>query len=313
MMRIRRFIISGSLALSFFLVAFFIYNIGASMSPQPAKPAAAVSKTVKYRRDGCQTNGLKINARSVAVIDNDKGAWVYAKQPDDVRSVASLTKLLTAMVYLDSKADPNRIIQITPDDCYESSRSHIYQREAYRAIDLLHVALIASDNRAARALARASGLPLLQFIRGMNDKAISLGMTNTKMYEVTGLDERNVSTAADIAILVNEAMKYPLIRQATSKYKYTCRLQNKKRAKTFTNTNRLIKSKWEVLTGKTGYILESAYCLATILRDAAGRELTVVVLGSPSNGSRFTVARRLAEFGFKQAGRSQNGKRQVAG
>ena len=304
MMRIRRFIISGGLALSFFLLAFFIYSIGASVSPRPVKPAATVSKTVKYQRDGCQTNGLKINARSVAVIDNDQGAWLYAKQPDDVRSVASLTKLLTAMVFLDSKANPNKVVQITPDDCFESSRSRIYQRETYRAIDLLHIALIASDNRAARALARASGLPLQQFIRRMNEKARSLGMTNTKMFEVTGLDERNVSTAADIAILVNEAMKYPLIRQATSKYKYTCRLQNRKRVKTFTNTNRLIKSKWEVLTGKTGYILESAYCLATILRDAGGRELTVVVLGSPSNGSRFTAAKRLAEYGFKQAGRS---------
>ena len=304
MMRIRRFIISGGLALSFFLVALFIYSIGAGVSPRQAKPAAAVSKTVKYQRAGCQTKGLKINARSVAVIDNDKGAWLYAKQPDDVLSVASLTKLLTAMVYLDSKADQNKVVQITPDDCYESSRSHIYRRESYRAIDLLHIALIASDNRAARALARASGLPLQQFIRRMNEKARSLGMTNTKMFEVTGLDERNVSTAADIAILVNEAMKYPLIRQATSKYKYTCRLQNRKRVKTFTNTNRLIKSKWEVLTGKTGYILESAYCLATILRDAGGRELTVVVLGSPSNGSRFTAAKRLAEYGFKQAGRS---------
>jgi D-alanyl-D-alanine endopeptidase (penicillin-binding protein 7) len=287
---------------------------GIVASQIPAGPTNLPSRQeVVSRQRQCLTAGVKVNSQSALAIDNQTGEWVFARNPQEVRSIASLSKLLTAMVYLDTRPDLNKPVTLTSEDCFESSRSRIYEKESFRAVDLLHIALVSSDNRAARGVARASGLTTADFVARMNQKALSLGMVNTKMYEVTGLDERNVSTAADVALMINAAMKYPLIKQCMSELKYTCRPLNKKRARTFGNTNRLLWSKWQGEAGKTGDIQKSAYCLATILSEVDGREITVVVLGAPTNGSRFSAARRLADFVFKHLTRSGHGKQQIAG
>lgn len=261
-----------------------------------------------------QYNGrrLSLNARAVLVIDNSNDAWIYAKRPQQIRPIASLTKLLTAMVYLDTDPNLDTVVYISGRDCYKSAKSHLYKGEAYRVIDLLYAALMSSDNRAARAIATASGLAREIFIEKMNEKARSLGMMKTKVFETTGLDDRNVSTAADMAILIRESRKYPIIEKISSKYTYRCQVQNRKRFKRFVNTNRLVRSKWHVLAGKTGFIIESDYCLATILKNRENKEITVVVLGSPTNNTRFRVARKLADYGFKYAGRVDDGQ-QIAG
>lgn len=261
----------------------------------------------------CNTRGLSLNTRSALIVDNKSGVWIYSKHPMRVRPIASLTKLLTAMVYLDTKPNLDSVVYISGRDCYESAKSHIYKGEAYAARDLLYAALMSSDNRAARAIATASGIPRLRFIERMNQKALEIGMRDTEIFEVTGLDERNVSTSADMAILIQKSLEYQQIKSATSRYTYRCKLKNKNRYKNFINTNRLIRSRWNVMAGKTGFIIESDYCLATIMKDKQGREITVVVLGSPTNNIRFDVARKLAFFGFKRAGRYENGTQQIAG
>ncbi len=300
--------------ISFLLIVVYlsVYGIEAD-EPERHNYASPSPEEIAFDLGICSTRGLSLNARSVLVVDNDLDAWIFSKRPQRQRPIASLTKLLTAMVYLDLNPDLDTTVYISARDCYKSAKSRVYKGEAYRARDLLFAALIASDNRAARAIATASGVARQLFIKRMNKKAISLGMMNTKLYEVTGLDERNVSTAADVAILIRSAMAYPFIKQASSKYIYKCKLQNKRnRNKRFINTNRLVRSRWKVLAGKTGFILESDYCLATIMRDKSGREITVVVLGSPTNNIRFAVARKLAFYGFKKAGRINNGTKQIA-
>lgn len=289
------------LTLFFILVYLSVYGkrtMGVSeqvVYNQPSPPAENEDIPV------CNTRGMALNARSALIVDNSNEAWIYAKRPTRVRPIASITKLLTAMVYLDMNPNLDTVVYISGRDCYNSAKSHLYKGEGYLARDLLMAALMSSDNRAARAIATASGMARLHFIEKMNEKARSLGMMDTKVYEVTGLDERNVSTAADIAILINEANKYPMIKKASSRYTYRCKLQNKKRTKRFVNTNRLVRSRWNVAVGKTGYIIESDYCIATVLRDKNGREITLVVLGSPTNSIRFAVARKMAFFGFKRA------------
>ncbi len=260
----------------------------------------------------CNTRGMALNAKSALIVDNSNDAWIYSKRPTRVRPIASLTKLLTAMVYLDLEPNLDTVVYISGRDCYESAKSHIYKGEAYQVQDLLMAALMASDNRAARAIATASGLARLNFIEKMNAKARELGMVDTKVFEVTGLDERNVSTCADIAILIREANKYPFIKRASSKYTYRCKLENRNRYKRFVNTNRMVRSRWAVQAGKTGFIIESDYCIATILKDKKGKEITLVVLGSPTNNTRFSVARKMAFFGFKRAGSLTDGT-QIAG
>ncbi len=259
------------------------------------------------------TRRMSLNARAVLVVDNSTGSWLYAKKALEQRPIASLTKLLTAMVYLDTHPNLDTVVYISGRDCYKSAKSHLRQGEGYKASELLSIALMASDNRAARALATASELPRHIFVERMNAKARELGMMNTKVYEVTGLDERNVSTAADIATMVIAAMKYPQIKKISSTYRLNIKVQNKKRIKRFVNTNRLVLSKWHVELGKTGFILESDYCLGTVLSNKTGREITIVVLGSPTNNTRFRVARKLASFGFKYAGRLKNGAHEIAG
>jgi D-alanyl-D-alanine endopeptidase (penicillin-binding protein 7) len=268
---------------------------------------------ISHDLDICKSRRMSLNAKSVLIVDHSNGAWIYQKYPQRKRPIASLTKFLTAMVYLDMGPNLDTVIYISNRDCYKSAKSNLRRGEAYKARDLLYATVMASDNRAARAIATASGLPREVFVQRMNDKARWLGMMNTEVVEVTGLDERNISTAADIAILTREAMTYQLIKKISSTYRHRARVQNKKRYKNLVNTNRLVLSKWKVQAGKTGFIIESDYCLATVMKDSRGKEITVVVLGSPTNNIRFRVARRLAQYGFKHAGRIKNGTQQIAG
>ncbi|MEE9441790.1 MAG: serine hydrolase [candidate division Zixibacteria bacterium] len=309
----RRIIIYGSLTLFLTLVYLTVYGEKNEIEPDAIAFNFPLAQADESNIPVCNTRGLSLNARSVLIVDNKSGAWIYSKNPMKVRSVASLTKFLTAMVYLDTKPDLDSVVYISGRDCYNSAKSHIYKGEAYAARDLLYAALMASDNRAARAIATSSGIPRLKFIKKMNEKAREIGMRDTEIFEVTGLDERNVSNSADMAILIQKSLDYPEIMEATSRYTYRCKLKNKNRYKNFINTNRLIRSRWEVLAGKTGFIFESDYCLATVLKDKRGGEITVVVLGSPTNNIRFDVARKLAFFGFKRAGRYDNGSQQIAG
>lgn len=278
-------------------------------NPKPADYKHPAKAEVGNRVGKPKSTALKIDARSVLAIDNDQDIWLYAKEPRQIQPIASLTKLLTAMVYLDFHPRLDTTIYINSRHCFQSASSRLRQGELYKAIDLLYAALVSSDNRAARALINAAGCTEDYFVAEMNAKARDLGMMNTQVFEVTGLDERNVSTSADIAILMRESMKYPLIQTVTSTYTYRCKPLNRKRFKNFTNTNRLLKSEYKVIGGKTGYILESKYCLATILRDKKGKELTLVVLGAPTNSRRFSVARKLAQYAFQLTGRKDYGAR----
>ncbi|MCK5127373.1 MAG: serine hydrolase [candidate division Zixibacteria bacterium] len=309
-MILRKLLTYGILTIVFSLVYLTVYGSkkieieNPIIYDQPSLPESTEAIPI------CNTRGMAINAKSALIVDNSNDAWIYAKHPTRVRPIASLTKLLTAMVYLDLNPNLDTTIYISGRDCYESAKSHIYKGEAYIAKDLLIAALMSSDNRAARAIATASGMARLKFIEKMNQKARAIGMMDTKLFEVTGLDERNVATASDVTFLIKEANKYPVIKKASSVYTYRCKLQNKNRYKRFINTNRLVRSRWKVEAGKTGFILEADYCLASILKDKWGKEITVVVLGSPTNNIRFSVARKMAFFGFKRAGRISD---QIAG
>jgi len=302
----------GVLFVVLILVTLAVYGTGSDKQP-PVVYSYPTLAEISGDPEPPTSRRMAINARSVLLVDNSTGAWLYTKKALDTRPIASLTKLLTAMVYLDTHPNLDTVVYISGRDCYKSAKSHLREGEGYKASELLSIALMASDNRAARALATASELPRQAFIDRMNAKARELGMMNTKIFEVTGLDERNISTAADIATMVNAAMKYPQIKKVSSTYRLRIKVQNKKRYKNFVNTNRLVLSKWHVLLGKTGFIRESDYCLGTILKSKSGQEITVVVLGSPTNSTRFRVARKLADFGFKYAGRIKNDAHEIAG
>lgn len=243
---------------------------------------------------------IYLNLRAAIVIDNESEELLYSYNADEVRSIASISKLLTAMVVLDNYL-PDSTITITRQDARRSSRSIFRTGDKVKMRDLLHSALLQSDNRSARALARTVAGSIERFAEKMNAKAKKLGLDNTIMYEPSGLDERNQSTAADCARLVYYAMQYPEIARITSLKKYEFKLVNRKnRNKRLINTNKMVFSKYRVLAGKTGYIIKSDYCLATIMENGNGDQITLVVLGSPGPKTRFREARRLANYSFRK-------------
>lgn len=246
------------------------------------------------------SRSLYLNLKSAIAIDNKSKEVLYCYNADEIRPIASISKLLTAMVVLDHYR-PDSVLTITREDGRSSARSLFRVGDKVRAGDLLHAALLQSDNRAARALARSVAGNYEDFADLMNKKGDEIGLKDTKMYEPTGLDERNRSTAADCARLINAAiLNYPEISRITSLKKYTITPVNRKRSKRLVNTNKMVFSKYRVKAGKTGYIIKSDYCLATILENGAGRQVTVVVLGAPGPQTRFREARRLANHAFQR-------------
>lgn len=243
---------------------------------------------------------LYLNLKAAIVVDNKSRDVIYCHNAGEIRPVASISKIITAMIVLDNYS-PDSVLTITKQDARNSSRSLFRTGDKVRARDLLHAAMLQSDNRAARALARHVAGNYEDFARNMNNVAKACGLEHTVMFEPTGLDERNCSTAADVARLLNIAYKKcPGLAHITSLKNYKFNIVNRKKQIRLVNTNRMVYSKYKVKAGKTGYIIESDYCLATILQNSAGEEVTVVVLGAPGPNTRFREARKLANYAFKK-------------
>ncbi len=252
------------------------------------------------------------NATAALVVDNRTNEMLYAKNVDSPLPVASITKLMSALVLCDLGFDWSQRIQVTREDANNSAKSRLKVGEIFYANDLFYIAMICSDNRAMRALVRKSGVELSKFLDLMNQKARALGMYDSEFCEVTGLDQRNRATASDCARLLNEAIKQPMIADAMTTPSYQYRSTNHKRLRNIVNTNKLLKSPYTVLGGKTGYISASGYCLITRLVDTGQRDVTIVVLGSPHNGTRFAVARKLADWAFASIEKIRKSENQLA-
>jgi len=245
--------------------------------------------------------GPWLNLKSAILVNTDNGDVIYAKNAEKLRPIASITKLITAMVVIDHKIPLDSVIEISREDAYRSSKSRLSRGFQLTIKDLMYSAMMNSDNRAARALARATCGTIEEFVVEMNRKVQKLGLTNTVFYEPTGLDERNVSTAHEVAKILHFSYDYSLIRKITSSKTYRVKIRNKKNTyRQMSNTNMMVYSKYKVLAGKTGYIRAADYCLTTLIRNKKGERLTLVILGVPGDKLRFKEARKLADWGFKK-------------
>lgn len=234
-----------------------------------------------------------------AYVEDASGQVLFQKNPERVYPIASLTKLVSALVLLDTAPDWDRVIEILPDDKRNSSKSHIRAHEEITVRDLIHASLMSSDNVATKALARTCGLDNMEFVRRMNVKADSLGLSGARFVEPTGLSEQNVATAQAVAKLLRAAASNEIVSTIMQKEQYT--FTSNRRLHMLVNTNRLLRSKWRVTAGKTGFISEAGYCLATNITAPTGTEVTAVLLGAPSNALRFAEARRILEWTFRFA------------
>ena len=239
--------------------------------------ALASAPTVEFNPAG--DPGLR---SASALIVDDNGNILYGKDIDTVRSVASITKLMTAIVVLDSDLDLDQRIRITREDrdLIKLTGSRLDYGATLSRRELLLLALMSSENRAANALGRANPAGLDQFVDSMNAKARELGMVDSYFADPAGLKPENVATAKDLALLITAADQYPLIKQATTTTRHQVRPYAKRGPLNYVNTNRLLRnSKWDIQLSKTGYINEAGRCLV-MRANIEGEPVSIVLLNS---------------------------------
>lgn len=244
---------------------------------------------------------LGIRSSSVIVYDPANGEVLLERKPDAIRPIASLTKLMTAMVVLDAKLPMDEVLTITKADVdrLRHSRSRLPVGSQLTRHDMLQLALAASENRAASALARTYPGGTSAFVKVMNNKAHNLGLQNTHYVDSTGLHDQNVSTAADLVKLTLAANKYAEIREMSTNGKDYVVDRHRHRKIEFRNTNALVRNEnWEVNLSKTGYILSAGYCLVmhTVIND---RPLAMILLNSKGKYSKFGDANRIRKWLLK--------------
>ncbi|MEN9314972.1 MAG: D-alanyl-D-alanine endopeptidase [Pseudomonadota bacterium] len=246
---------------------------------------------------------LDLRSAVALVVDQRTGDVLFSKNSQAVLPIASITKLMTALVVLDAQLPLSETLEISEADIdtEKGSRSRLAPGTRLTRGEMLQLALMSSENRAANALGRhfPGGLPA--FVAAMNAKARALGMQDTTYAEPTGLSSRNVSNARDLSILVRAGLDYPLVRQFSTATELT--VDTGRRMTTFRNTNRLIASPaWDIGLQKTGYISEAGSCLVMQV-SIEGRPMVMVLLDAIGVRSRFGDAERLRHWIVKHPDR----------
>jgi len=241
---------------------------------------------------------LKLASANVLVIDAQDGRRMYSKAADEVTPIASLTKLMTAMVVLDANPSLDDPVAVDMDDFdyIKGSRSRLRMGTTLSRGEMLRLALMSSENRAASSLARHYPGGNVAFVAAMNAKATSLGMTNTRFEDPTGLSPHNVSTANDLALMVGAAAQYPLIRDYTTTPAHFVEVQPSGQVLGFNNSNALVKNvAWDIQLQKTGYIREAGRCVV-MLATIASRPIVIVLLDSLGKYTRLGDAQRVKHW-----------------
>lgn len=241
---------------------------------------------------------LKLASANVLVLDATDNHPLYVKSADEVTPIASLTKLMTAIVTLEGGQSLEEPIEIDMEDFdyVKGTRSRLSLGTELTRREMLRLALMSSENRAASSLARSypGGTPA--FVAAMNAKARALGMTHTHYADPTGLSPDNVSTARDLALVVGAAAQYPLIREFSTTASHYVEAGPSGRLLAFNNTNKLVKnSQWDIQLSKTGYIREAGKCLV-MLATIGSRPFVIVLLDSAGKFTRVADALRVRHW-----------------
>jgi D-alanyl-D-alanine endopeptidase (penicillin-binding protein 7) len=260
--------------------------------------AREIADTVlpRYKVDASGDLVPDVRAAAAIIYDPETNQVLWEENSTSQRSIASITKVMTATVFLENDPSLTQPVTIARSDVYQASTTHLRANDKVTTDDLLHLLLIASDNAAARALARVSTQGSEGFIQRMNEKAAELGLENTHYADPSGLLSENTSTAYDMARLITHASQDERMSSIMRTYEYT--VHSGKRPITFHSTNHLLgRSDVDVRAGKTGFISKSGYCLATVLRlSETGQNVAVVVFGARSNAGRFMESRNLLNW-----------------
>ena len=241
-------------------------------------------------------DALDLKSGVALVMDQDTNEVLFSKNSQAVLPIASLTKLMTALVVTEAKLPLDEVLTVSQDDVdtEKGSRSRLKVGTTLTRGEMLHLALMASENRAANALGRHYPGGLDAFVTAMNHKAAELGMADTRYVEPTGLSSRNQSSARDLAMLVRAAHEHQIIRELSTSVDHQVAVGN--RQLQFRNTNGLVRNPtWEIGLQKTGYISEAGRCLV-MQAQMAGRKLIMVFLDSAGKYSRIGDAERVRKW-----------------
>jgi len=307
-------VIAGIFLLLFCTISFSFTGDSAAKKFPRSNPRADVGGDVAAENTMLQRPSLPLpidntvldatfTAYSAIVIDAGSGTTLFEKDAKQIRPLASITKIMSAIVLLDLPLKWSATTTVLEADCDNSSHQ-LQAGEIYTLEELWGAALIGSSNSAVRSLVRATGLTTEQFVARMNEKAKNLNFSSLKFVEPTGLDGDNIGDAKDIALLLEEALRFDKIAKTLKIGEYYLHPLNKTKAKRVWSTNWLL-TKWVPnnfgpgdICGKTGFINDARYNFAVELTDEGAHRLVTVVLGAATNEARFSEARDLANWTF---------------
>ena len=242
-----------------------------------------------------QAQGPNLLSQAALILDVRTGESIYAKNANIVTPIASITKLMTAMVVLDGQQSLDQLLTVAVDDLdyLKASRSRLSIGSELSRREMLQLALMSSENRAASSLGRFYPGGLKAAVAAMNAKAKTLGMVNTHYFDTTGLSPENVSTARDLAVMVQAAQGYPLIREYSTQPDQYVQIPATGQTLHYNNSNALVKSDgWSISLQKTGFIREAGRCVV-MMAQIAQRPVVLVLLDSVGKFSRLGDAQRI--------------------
>lgn len=252
------------------------------------------------------TASVVTTGQAAVLVDGKSGAILSSHEGTRVLPIASLTKLMTAMVVLDAKGDLDEPIELLKEDEPLEGRVVIGRGETLTRRQLLQALLIGSVNSAGNALARSTPGGKEAFVKAMNAKAEELGLTSARFTDPTGLDRTNVASAQDVAFMLRNALFYNDIREITKQPSVDLTGKTGRRY-VIQSTNLLLdsflnKKPYTILAGKTGSLPEAGFCFAQAVQDGEGNELIAVTLGSTDHFSRYQDVKSLTAWGFESFG-----------
>jgi D-alanyl-D-alanine endopeptidase (penicillin-binding protein 7) len=257
------------------------------------------AETPQFKADALGNLIPDVRAAAAIIYDPKTGAVLYEANSHDQRSIASLTKIMTAVTFIADDPDLTRKVTVTRADVTRASVTHLRAGDVISLSDLLNLMLISSDNAAARVLARTSEGGSSAFIGRMNEMAVHLGLASSQYTDPSGLSAGNVSSAYDISQLIafatSDERLGPILR--TSEFQ----AKTQRRTIAVHSTNKLLGTGVDVVAAKTGFISKAGYCLATLLQIPQGTQLAVVVLGAANSTTRFWETRHLFNWATSQA------------
>ncbi|SFP84775.1 murein-DD-endopeptidase. Serine peptidase. MEROPS family S11 [Nitrosomonas cryotolerans] len=245
-----------------------------------------------------QQNGPDLKSHAAMIFDIQNNHVVYSKNADNIMPIASITKLVTAMVILDARLPLNEKINIDSADAdtLKNTRSRLQIGSTLTRHELLRIALMSSENRAAAALGRTYPGGISAFVEAMNKKARSLGMIDSRFIEPTGLSSENISTARDLVKLVAAAYSYNLICELSTTTQHTVVPENKNDKLQFINSNSLVRSEnWQIAISKTGFLNEAGRCLVMQAK-ITGKPIIIILLNSWGKNTRIGDANRVRKW-----------------